>query len=115
MLVRTDPEKISKVIRSFICNAMRRSPSTLPIRVGTELRPRGLAIWVADRGPRLTKQEAETAFEWGRPSDDGIDDAGVRANALALYASSRIVQAHGGRVWVESDDDETRVYLELSS
>ncbi|TAK33033.1 MAG: hypothetical protein EPO21_14015 [Chloroflexota bacterium] len=114
-LVKADHEKISKVVSSFVCNAMRRSSSTWPIRIGTELTPGGLAVWVGDRGARLSQQEAETAFEWGRPSDDGIDDAGVRANALALYAASRIVQAHGGRVWVESDDDETRFCFELPS
>jgi len=114
-LVRADQERISQVLNTLLCNAMRRSSSDLPIKVGVKARSASVVVWVADRGARMSQLEMDGAFEWGQASDDSIEDGGVRSNSLALYACRRLVQAHGGRVWVESEVGETRFCFELLS
>lgn len=60
-----------------------------------------VCISIADTGPGIPKEEQEAIF---RPFGQLRRDAGKPAGTgLGLPISLRLVEAHGGRIWVESD------------
>jgi signal transduction histidine kinase len=57
---------------------------------------------VADTGPGIAADELETIFEEFEQASDGKQAEGT---GLGLPLSRKLVELHGGRLWVESEVD----------
>ena len=101
-LVVLDPRRIAQVLNNLVTNAVKYShPGT---RVVVAVRPRGdgVEIAVRDEGQGIAPEEVSRLFkEFGRAS--AKPTAGERSIGLGLAISRRVVEAHGGRIWVESE------------
>jgi two-component system response regulator RegX3 len=95
--VRVDPARVEEVIINLLENALRYSPSDQPIIIGAELKDPMLEISVTDRGYGVPKEKQAGLFEKYVRADHERDGSG-----LGLYISRKIVEAHGGRIRVES-------------
>ena len=102
-LVMADRLRIVQVLGNLLSNAARYSPSTSPIRVSVVRESSHGAFSVTDKGqgvpaellPQLFKKFCRLDSE-----DVGRDLAG---SGLGLAICKGIVEAHGGRIWAESE------------
>lgn len=100
--LRVDPARIEEVIINLLDNAVRYSPSDKPILIKTETLNDRLLISVIDQGPGIPTEKQTEIFEKyvrGEHQDEGT--------GLGLYISQKIVEAHGGRIWVTSPPAST--------
>ena len=109
---RGAPEQIQRVLFNLIQNAIRHTPADGSVVV--RARPAGDAveIEVADTGDGIADHEREHVFE---PFFRGGAQAARPSNGagLGLAISRAIVEAHGGRIWLEEAPHGTRVRFSL--
>jgi signal transduction histidine kinase len=105
---RAHPEKLQRVLFNLLQNAIRHTPADGSVTVLAEPAPAGVHIEVADTGAGIGEADRGHVFE---PSYRGGAEAGrTRPGAgLGLAISRAIVEAHGGRIWLEEADTGTRV------
>jgi two-component system sensor histidine kinase KdpD len=109
-LVKVDEPAIAEAVYTLIDNAAKYSPPGTTIRVNA--RPddsNAIVISIEDEGPGIRIDMRERVFEkFFRATRDG--DIRVRKYAgsgLGLAIAYGIVQAHGGRIWVEDAEGGT--------
>jgi signal transduction histidine kinase len=105
---RADPEGLQRVLFNLIQNAIRHTPADGSVTVRALRNGRGLEVEVADTGDGIAPGDRERVFEaFYRGGSEG---ARTRAGAgLGLAISRAIVEAHGGRIWLDGAQDGTRV------
>jgi signal transduction histidine kinase len=96
-LVCIDPDRILRVLANLIGNAVKFAPRS-EIRVEVAEDPLGVRFSVRDRGPGIAPELVPHLFTpfWQARRDDG------HGAGLGLAIARGIVEAHGGRIWVES-------------
>ena len=103
--VMGDPEKISEVLTNLIENAMKFSPQGGTITVEGSVVGNEVEVSVADQGIGISETEQQRIFErFYRVSESGTGS--VPGTGLGLHICRILIQAHGGRIWVESRPGE---------
>jgi len=100
--IKMDPRRIHQVLTNLVTNAIKFSQPKTQITLGTQVLEDEICIFVRDQGQGIPKGEIAKAFsEFGRLSVRPT--AGESSTGLGLAIAKRIVEAHGGRIWVESE------------
>lgn len=99
--LEADADRIAQVLRNLIGNALRHTPEGGTIRVSLSAAGGEVVCAVSDSGPGIPPPQRDKVFErfWK------ADQARVRGHGgsgLGLSITKRLVEAHGGRLWVES-------------
>ena len=92
--------RLGQVIDNLIDNARSFSPAGGTVRVTCRRLKNEIEIVVDDDGPGVPAEAMEKIFErfyTHRPHQDFGQNSG-----LGLSISKHIVEAHGGRIWVEN-------------
>jgi signal transduction histidine kinase len=100
--VPADEERLRQVLTNLLNNAIKYSPDGGTIRVSGRVQPDQVVISVRDEGIGLAPEEQERLFERFTRVDNALS-RGTQGAGLGLYLVRAIVEAHGGRVWVESE------------
>jgi len=96
-----DPHRIDQVMNNLINNAIKFSYPNTTITLRVRVQEQDVAISVQDQGQGIPAQEVDTLFtEFGKTSVRAT--AGEKSTGLGLAIVKRIVELHGGRIWVES-------------
>jgi signal transduction histidine kinase len=96
-----DPNRITQVINNLITNAIKFSHPRTTITITAHVVGDEVHISVSDEGQGIPKAEIPKIFtEFGRTSVRPT--AGEKSIGLGLAIVRRMVEAHGGRIWVES-------------
>lgn len=95
-----DGPRIAQVLRDLLQNAMKYSAPGSKIALQVSASDTNVELTVRDAGIGLTPDELASLFERSYRS---ARVAGVQGTGLGLYASRVTVEAHGGRIWAESD------------
>ncbi|HVM73853.1 MAG TPA: ATP-binding protein [Candidatus Paceibacterota bacterium] len=113
-LVNADMEKIrDHVIRNLVDNAIKYTPSgsikVEVLRIGDTVR-----FSVQDSGVGITDEDKKRLFTEGGHGKDSIK-VNVHSTGYGLFIAKTIVDAHGGKIWAESDGAGTgsRFIMEL--
>jgi PAS domain S-box-containing protein len=110
--VRLDPERIRQVAANLLSNAIKYSPEGGEIRVELTFAGDGALLSVADQGIGLPADALEAIFEpFGRASN--AKSSQIPGMGLGLHIARRIVEAHGGRLWAESDGEDKGTTMRL--
>jgi signal transduction histidine kinase len=96
--VLCDRERVMQIFANLVGNAIKFSPKQTPIELDLVADGELARFSVRDRGPGLTPEEASHVFEryWQAP------DTARKGSGLGLFICKGLVEAHGGRIWVES-------------
>lgn len=101
ILMHADPLRIERILYNLLDNAAKYSPPGSQIKVSANAEPERLVIGVSDHGKGLSSSEQARIFgPFQRLENSRPDQA--RGAGLGLMVCRRLVEAHGGEIWVES-------------
>ena len=106
-LVMADRLRMVQVLNNLLFNAARHSQETAPIRVLVERGELQVTVTVADEGSGVPADRMSSLFRKfsGITAEDRERD--FARTGLGLAICKGIVEAHGGRIWAESDGPGT--------
>jgi signal transduction histidine kinase len=112
VVAEANPEKLQRVLFNLIQNAIRHTPADGSVTVRARSAGAGVEVEVADDGEGVPNGAGERVFEAFYRGDaaHGEDGAG-----LGLAISRAIVEAHGGKIWLEDAHPGTSVHFTLKS
>jgi PAS domain S-box-containing protein len=100
-LIQVDPLRIERILYNLLENAAKYSPPQSQIKVTARAEPDYLVISVSDKGSGLSPSEQAKLFSpFQRLENHGLKK--VRGAGLGLVVCRRLVEAHGGKIWVKS-------------
>src|SRR3989344_8002284 len=103
--ISLDKEKIRQVLAGVIDNAIRYTKKgriTITMEMTNQKGKDYLLIAVADTGEGLATEEKETIFQSFRRGQ-GAQAIWTEGVGLSLYIARKFVEAHGGKIWAESE------------
>ena len=107
--VQLDYLEIEQVLTNLIENAVHYTPSDSSIHVSVHTEEDQLVISVADRGPGIPPSDLEHVFDkFYRVS--GRTSERPTGSGLGLAVSRGLIDAHGGRIWVENREGGGAVF-----
>lgn len=104
-----DRTRIEMAISNLLDNALKYTPAGGEVEVGAFLHEEHVRIWVRDTGCGILPEDQSRIFERfarGQRARDAVDGTAcprAEGSGLGLAIVKSIAQAHGGRVWVESE------------
>jgi signal transduction histidine kinase len=99
--VHADYERVRTVLENLVSNAVKYSPEGGVIRVAGRVEQDYAIISVSDQGIGIAPEEQSKLFRRFYRIDNRLRRE-TQGAGLGLFLSRAIVEAHGGRVWVES-------------
>jgi PAS domain S-box-containing protein len=109
-LVWGDPERLREVLSNLVSNAVKYSPDGGTVWIGGRVDGSGATVYVADQGIGIPPEEQSRIFDRFHRVETGLHRR-TEGTGLGLYLVKAIVEAHGGRVWVESAPGRGSIFM----
>jgi two-component system phosphate regulon sensor histidine kinase PhoR len=108
-----DPGRLDQVLMNLLGNALKFTPEGGAVTVALRTVDREVEVAVSDSGPGIAAEEIPQLFErFGQGGSGRRSRAG--GTGLGLLICRRVVEGHGGRIWIESEPGQgTRVAFRL--
>ena len=99
LMIRAERERMLQVLSNILGNALRFTPRGGHVTLSAERQGKVARFSVLDTGPGIPRENVARIFErfW---KDEKLEGKGT---GLGLFIAKGIVDAHGGRIWVESE------------
>ena len=101
--IAADRQRIVQVLNNLLSNASKCSHAGSPIRMSASRDDFYVVISVTDEGRGISADQLPSLFKKFSRSDDEGRDRSTAGEGLGLAICKGIVEAHGGRIWAESD------------
>ena len=98
--VEVDKVRLHQIVRNLLDNAAKYSPENTEIRVSARQEDEHILIGVSDQGQGISHEDQERLFAPFERLEGTATKAGL---GLGLLVCRRLVEAHGGKIWVESE------------
>jgi two-component system sensor histidine kinase BaeS len=101
--IEADPERLQRVLRNLLDNALHHTPSGGTIQVGAAVADQDVQLNVSDSGPGVATDELERIFDRFYRSERSRrrDEPAAAGAGLGLAIARGLIQAHRGRIWAE--------------
>jgi two-component system OmpR family sensor kinase len=103
LFVLGDSLRIHQVIANLLANARIHTPAGTKVVVKAVQDDQGTYVSVSDNGPGLSAESQDKIFERFYRADQSRVRNGVEGTGLGLSIVDAVMQAHGGKVTVESE------------
>jgi signal transduction histidine kinase len=100
-VVGGDERRIKQVIFNLLSNAVKFTPAGGAVDVSAMRANGEVRVSVADTGPGIAPEDRERIFEEFQQTEAGLEQR--EGTGLGLALSKRLVELHGGRIWLESE------------
>jgi signal transduction histidine kinase len=100
-VVEGDERRIRQVIFNLLSNAVKFTPAGGAVEVSAARVDGEVRVSVADTGPGLALEDHDRIFEEFQQTEAGVELR--EGTGLGLALSKRLVELHGGRIWVDSE------------
>jgi two-component system phosphate regulon sensor histidine kinase PhoR len=97
--VQADPERVGQVVVNLVHNAIKFTPAGGRIRIAARRVGDEVQVSVEDTGVGIPLEDQGRIFERFYKADRARSSGGT---GLGLAIAKHVVQAHGGRIWVQS-------------
>ncbi len=112
-VMNVDSGKIFQVFQNFISNAIKYSKDNGLVLIKCLKQDGNLIVSVKDSGIGIPKKDQANIFKKFFRADNA-SIAQADGNGLGLYIAKAIIEAHGGKMWFESEEGEgTTFYFSL--
>ena len=102
-LVMADRRRIVQALGNLLSNAAQHSGESSPIEVRARQQGLQVAVSVTDLGRGISAEDLPRLFRKYSRLDGGTRGDELAGTGLGLAICKGIVEAHGGRIWAESD------------
>jgi signal transduction histidine kinase len=109
--ILADEQRLRQVISNLITNSIKYAPGG-EIRISGRTRPEEVIISVSDEGPGIETNDIPHVFDRFYRSPDAARR--TKGAGLGLYLARSIVEAHGGRIWVEKPENKPGIRISFS-
>ena len=92
------------MLSNLISNAIKYSSGGGEITIRGQVHPQQVVICVSDQGPGIAAGDIPYIFDRFYRSQDASRK--TKGAGLGLYLARAVVEAHGGRIWVDSKSGE---------
>ena len=106
LIIPMDGTLIEQVIINLLDNALKHAGPGCSIFIGLSQENDNALFEVSDNGKGLSQQAAAHLFEYGEKSANDPSSDATRGFGIGLPTCKTIIQAHSGRIWVESAPDQ---------
>jgi signal transduction histidine kinase len=110
LVAQANAEKVQRVLFNLIQNAIRHTPADGSVTVRARPLGGGVEVEVDDEGEGVPAEVGDRVFEPFYRGDSARTEEGA---GLGLAISKAIVEAHGGRIWLERGAPGTKVRFTL--
>lgn len=112
-LVRADAQRLHQILFNLIDNAVKYTQADGKVTISAAEKNGEIEVCVADNGPGIAPEHLPRIFERFYRADKARSRE-LGGTGLGLSIVKHIVQAHGGRVWAESELQKgSRFYFTL--
>lgn len=98
-IILGDERRIEQVLSNLVSNSLKYA-SGGEIRIAGSTRPQNVVVCVSDHGPGIDTRDLPHIFERFYRSTSAVKQ--TKGAGLGLYLARAIVEAHGGRIWVDN-------------
>ncbi len=105
--VYADADRLERVFTNLLSNALKYSPSDTEVLVTAERQDGMVKVSVIDRGVGMPREDIPRLFQRFYRAKGTRKTEGV---GLGLYITRMLVEAHGGRIWAESEFGKGSVF-----
>jgi signal transduction histidine kinase len=100
-LVEADPVRVEQVLANLVDNAIKYSPAGGHVTIHLGAVGDSVEVSVSDHGVGISAENAQRLFDRFYRVDGAVARS-TRGVGLGLFICRALVEAHGGRIWVES-------------
>jgi len=101
-IVIADEDKVDQILTNLVSNAIKYSPRGGKVTVAGHKDRNGVVVSVGDQGMGIPKDHLPRIFERFHRVDNR-DAREVGGTGIGLYLVKHLVEAHGGKIWVDSE------------
>ena len=112
-----DPERIEQVLNNLLSNAFKYSPDGGTITLQVLAADNEAIVQVSDKGMGMSSEQLSNLFQKYYRTKDA-QQRGIKGTGLGLYLVKQLIEAHGGRIEVQSEVGQGTtfsVYLPLKA
>src|SRR5262245_27665708 len=101
--IEGDRRRLEQVLDNLVGNAIKFTPPAGEVELGFLVEGEDARIWVKDSGVGIAREELNKLFEKYKQTSSGKTSE-HKGTGLGLVICKMIVEAHGGRIWAESEE-----------
>lgn len=110
VILKANGEKMWRLINNLIINAIKFSPENTIIEIKMVQKADKLLISIKDNGIGIPKEMQEKIFSLSADTNRA-GTLGEQSFGLGLYISKQIAEAHGGKIWIESNGNKGSMFF----
>lgn len=98
-VILADETRLEQVLSNLVSNSIKYAPEG-EIKISGAVRPEQVIVCVSDQGPGIDPHDLPHIFDRFYRSENAVKQ--TKGAGLGLYLARAIIEAHGGRMWVDT-------------